>query len=307
MITSTAVGHRNPTDILANLDQLRDRRYAHVITEDDYHIEEYRLWDELRKADRMDRALREREEQQHQREVRQLAQEHHERRPKVYCDGCCEPGESLGIGVYSKDCGIEINFQIAQPGTSNVAECLGVITALKECKKRGITGIRLLSDSQLVVNWATGRYAQKSQTAQLYVPIIHELLSEVRASIEWIPGSQNLADKYSRNQHLFPDNLSPLEKLKTIPPDHLSFRDFVGVKSGWDNFSRMGKERIIQLLEADDWEKIGAAFVKKNFQLSAARWRLRGLPVEVAIRKVEVDREIGKTIAVKRQRIEWDD
>lgn len=58
---------------------------------------------------------------------------------------------------------------------------------------------------------------------------------------------------------------------------------------------------------AEEWEKISAAFDKKKYQMSAARWRLRGLPIETAIRKVQVDREVGHNIAEKRSRREWDD
>ena len=36
-----------------------------------------------------------------------------------------------------------------------------------------------------------------------------------------------------------------------------------------------------------------ARFDQDKYQVSAARWLLRGLSVENAIRKVEVDREIG--------------
>lgn len=293
-------------EILQELDELRDRRLAKTITEAEYHAEWDHLWNELREVDREEKRSAKEKAKEEQQLKQQQAREDHERRPKVYCDGCCEPNQPLGIGVYSADCGIEISLQLDQPGTNNVAECLGAITALEECKKRGIKGIRLLSDSQLVVFWTTGDYALKSHTAQKYVPEIRRLLTEVEATIEWIPGSKNLADKYSRNQHHFPDDLSLLERLKTIPADRLAFKDFIGVKSGRDEFSGMRKAKIIQLLSAEEWGTISAAFEKEKYQLSAGRWRLRGLPIETAIRKVRVDREVGHKVAKRRMR-EWDD
>jgi ribonuclease HI len=233
-------------EILIELDQLRDRRVAKTITEDEYHAESDRLWSELREADRAANCLAKQRTNEDRREARQMAKEEHERRPKVYCDGACEPGQPLGIGVFSADCGIEISLQVDQRGTNNVAECLGAITALEECKKRGILGIRLLSDSRLVVYWTRGNYAMKSATARRYVPTIRRLLSEVGGVIEWIPGSQNLADKYSRGLQDYRDDLSPLEKLKTIPNDRLAFKDFLGVKSGRDEFSNVHVYRCLR-------------------------------------------------------------
>jgi hypothetical protein len=129
----------------------------------------------------------------------------------------------------------------------------------------------------------------------------------VKGSIEWIPGKLNLADKYSRNVHQFPENLRPLEKLKGVPPDRLKFKDFVGVKSGRDEFSRLRANKIMQMVGAEEWRKIVVAFDKKKYQLSAARWRLRGLPLETAIRKVEVDREVGHNVAQRRNGSVWED
>jgi hypothetical protein len=63
----------------------------------------------------------------------------------------------------------------------------------------------------------------------------------------------------------------------------------------------------VRALGADEWTTIVGAFDKEKYQLSAARWRLRGLPLETAIRKVQVDREIGHKIAEKRSMREWDE
>lgn len=48
---------RTPAEILNELDLLRDRRFAVTVTEDEYHIEWDRLWDELRRVDRAARRL----------------------------------------------------------------------------------------------------------------------------------------------------------------------------------------------------------------------------------------------------------
>jgi hypothetical protein len=46
---------RTASEILNDLDRLRDRRTAKTITEIEYHDESHRLWDELRQRDSADR------------------------------------------------------------------------------------------------------------------------------------------------------------------------------------------------------------------------------------------------------------
>jgi hypothetical protein len=100
---------RLPQAILADLDLLRDRRHDKTITEDDCHAEWDRLWAELREADRLAKGQA---EEGRQSAASRKGEKEQERRPNVYCDGACEPGQPLGIGVFSADCGIEISLQL---------------------------------------------------------------------------------------------------------------------------------------------------------------------------------------------------
>jgi hypothetical protein len=102
-----------------------------------------------------------------------------------------------------------------------------------------------------------------------------------------------------------PDELTPLEKLKRMPPEQITPEDCLAVRSGTDDVSKIKKEVIPLMLGDGEWEEIVESFDKEKYQLSAARWRLRGLPLTTAIRKVQIEREEGRTIAEKRRGYDW--
>jgi hypothetical protein len=201
----------------------------------------------------------------------------------------------MGIGVYS-DCGIELSRRVDMFGTNNVAECLAAVAALEEAKRRNMTDFVLCCDSQLVVCWANGDYALKSRTARQYVPRIRQLLAVCKATIQWVPGEQNLADSYSRRPLGFvpQKNLSPLEYVVQAPMDALRFKHFVALKSGRDEFSRLRLSKLIELA-GEDAAAIASEYIDDDKSIAAClRWVLRGLPVEKAVRKVKTDLEVAE-------------
>lgn len=223
---------------------------------------------------------------------------------KIYCDGCCEPNPSsnMGIGVYS-DCGIEIARRLDQWGTNNVAECLAAIAALEEAERRGLRNILLLSDSALVVNWVRGDYALQSQTARQHVPTIRQLLQRVGGRIKWIPGTENLADRLSRQLVEAPPSRDEdmLDYVIRTPMERLKFRDFARLKSGRNDMSNLRLPQLRRLVP--DHAAVDAVFEKDAQRASCLRWVLRGLPLDKAIRKVETDAEIAASaIEAHRER-----
>lgn len=289
---------RSANEILTDLDCLRDRRYVCQIGEDEYHEEWDRLWEELRATDRA-----EKKRQVEDRQAR-LSQR------KVYCDGCCEGGV-MGIGVYSEPLGIEIAEWLHERGTVNVAECRAVISALEECRRRGLSDVLLLSDSQLVVRWTSGSYQCRSNTARTYVPRIRELLTEIGGELHWISGKNNLADKYSR-QFVCPlprESLSPLQHVIQTPMEHLRFRDFQRLKCGRDEFSKVRLPKLIEQVGHDSYSAATAEFDDEKAVASCLRWVLRGLPIGKAVRKVKTDQEITENVreAKRHSRLEAED
>ena len=102
-----------------------------------------------------------------------------------------------------------------------------------------------------------------------------------------------------------PKPQSELERVINTPNGELKFGDYVKLKSGRDQFSRMKTEELHAhpAICNMEWNFIVAAF-RDDFHAheSCARWMLRGLDIDKAIRKVNVDKEItDKAIAARRR------
>jgi hypothetical protein len=71
------------------------------------------------------------------------------------------------------------------------------------------------------------------------------------------------------------------------------FKDFVQLRSGTDKWSRM---RLSALKEAlgDRFAEVASSGLDEDQQAKHARWVLRGLPVELALRKVRTDMEVAQ-------------
>jgi hypothetical protein len=77
------------------------------------------------------------------------------------------------------------------------------------------------------------------------------------------------------------------------------------LRSGRDKFTNMKKPAVVEAVGVFAWMLITAKFNNQTRQLSAARWYVRGLGLDAAIRKIEVAREIGHEIAERRR--QWED
>lgn len=190
------------------------------------------------------------------------------------------------------------------------AEYFAVLLACEETKKRNILAPLILNDSLVVVNWTNHRNGGRSETAQRYAPKLRQALQELGATLEWIPGAKNFADRPSRDAiRVVAFDGTPFDKLRSMPMEQLGLDDFAAIKSGRDSFSAMRKAKLIAAVAAQDYERICQAFDKEKYQLSALRWLLRGLFVDKAIRKVELDRENGHEISERRavEQMRWDD
>jgi hypothetical protein len=73
-----------------------------------------------------------------------------------------------------------------------------------------------------------------------------------------------------------------------------AFRDFAALKSGRDQYSSVKIDDLTQKCGEQTTQQITKELTDISMQLSAMRWNLRGLPVDMAIHKVKVDKEISK-------------
>lgn len=78
-----------------------------------------------------------------------------------------------------------------------------------------------------------------------------------------------------------------------IPKKSLKFKDFANLKSGRDKYTTMKGSELFNLIDNSDLEKIKELFTEEKYILSAIRWVLRGLTLDLAISKVKVDIDIA--------------
>ena len=109
---------------------------------------------------------------------------------------------SLGLGVSA----------FSPMATNNVAEYEALVLGLTEALRRGITHLRVKSDSTLMVNQVNGRWAVKN-------PALSALCDEVRSlaarlehfSIEYVPREQNAeADRLCNEEMDAAENDDPM-------------------------------------------------------------------------------------------------
>ena len=114
--------------------------------------------------------------------------------------GCRKDGESVcGVVIYHSHTGLledlkEITtLSIALgSGTNNTAEYCGAIAALAKALELGVTDIRLIMDSQLVVKQIKGEYNVTNKNLKKYYYKVIELKNKFHGfSIEHVYREQN--------------------------------------------------------------------------------------------------------------------
>lgn len=114
----------------------------------------------------------------------------------LYIDGAARgnPGKA-GVGVVLKDKRgkvIEEGGQYIGETTNNVAEYRALLEGLKRSLARGVKGVEIFSDSELMVKQINGEYRVKSQSLlHLYMEAMKLLSSLTHWKIAHIPREQN--------------------------------------------------------------------------------------------------------------------
>lgn len=114
-----------------------------------------------------------------------------------FCDGACEPNPGLmGIGGYLVTAaGEQIAFARALGhGTNNEAEYRAVIALLELALEHGVTRLRVMTDSKLVVEQMSGRWAVKSPSlATLRQEALRWCARFEEVSFAWVARLENTA------------------------------------------------------------------------------------------------------------------
>lgn len=204
--------------------------------------------------------------------------------------------------------------------TVNVAEYAGVEAGLRAYRDAGGRGPLLVQgDSQLIIFQLLGRYRVRDH---LVAPNqrVQALAAQIPGGVryEWVRREQNsAADQLT---HRPDERIPPLgQRTLLVEPAAATttdvvrqqvarvnglpspgFGDLAGLKvGGTDTLSklRLGHliERVPQAFRAQAEGVVATAFPDdETRQTTALRWALRGLALELAVRKVEVDAEIKR-------------
>jgi len=246
----------------------------------------------------------------------------------AYFDGSADPNPGGRIGT-----GWNIEYadgsrrsgageRAPAPGnTNNVAEYLGLIAALEAYLEEGGTGPLLIhGDSQLVIMQMTGRWGINAPGLFALNERAHELAERVAGGVryQWVRRERNaVADQLASGMRPGA-TAGPLVYAQTppagVPPrlaeriaalnraGRASFKECMGLQvGGRDDYSALHLPELAARAGAACVEVAEAAFAGEDAEMvkareTALRWMLRGLAAQLAIRKVQVDREVSANV-----------
>jgi len=197
--------------------------------------------------------------------------------------------------------------------TNNEAEYTGLIVGLEKAKDLGIKELNIKGDSNLVVNQIQGNWKVKSPNLVSYYEQAKKLINNLSYfKINWIPREENkladaeanlCMDKKAGNQEKKEDKN---QKIQGIKPDitniiklgnKAKFQDYLNLKSGHDEYSNKKIRQLEQLVTPENREKIIKNWQgNESYLAKVYRWNLRGLPPEMAIKKVEIEAEMEEKV-----------
>lgn len=243
----------------------------------------------------------------------------------VYFDGGAEPnpGPAAGAAVLDLPSGESVSVTVdLGVATNNIAEYSGCIAGLKKALELEFFCVMVRGDSQLVIKQLQGEYAVKAANLQPFYLEARQLLVQFESyRLEWIPRSQNSRADAAAGLVLaagrapvvtLPDDLPmslPVESLKgkierlIRQGNKASFKDFLALKSGRDQFSLLRGEALVDVVPVEVREAIASQLnlgEESEFVAKTYRWWLRGLPVSQALRKVRVDAEVAANVTRRR-------
>lgn len=248
---------------------------------------------------------------------------------RCFCDGAtggANPGP-LGIGISVVDAdGIEIHAiseALGKVGTSNIAEYSALHRALEWCAASGHLRPHVLMDSQLVIRQVQGQFAVRHDGLIPLHAYAVELVRALNATLEWIPRERNgRADQLSKRAFMAFLTLTPqlratiaamlqpaageepsiqpavrelLEEAITASDDVVCNR-LLQLRSGHDIYTNLKGDALAKVAIArhgiEEIERLSGIVAKRSTrtQSNVLRWAARGLPVALALAKVNLEK-----------------
>lgn len=240
-------------------------------------------------------------------------------------DGSCDPNPRGRMGwsyiiIFADGRTVQAHDELTPhpANTVNVAEYRGLLAGLRAYLDAGGRGpLRVSGDSQLIINQVNGVYKVRKPELKPYHAQISALLPQIsRLSIEWNPREYNTAadmlargeprregvagppdggDTYLRDDlqaELPPEVAAAITRLNQHPAP--GFKDFAALRTGGiDAFSKLPLATLQERAGTEAADAVAHALDDLKAQAVTLRWALRGLGVQRAIRKVQVDAEIS--------------
>jgi ribonuclease HI len=246
----------------------------------------------------------------------------------LHFDGSCDPnpGGRLGFG-WVLTLGGEVTTgrgeeSPARTNTNNVGEYRGLIAGLQAYLELERPGpLTVIGDSQLIIGQVSGSMRTKQpQLAQLCARA-RQLSQQIRGGVayEWRRRAENRAADalasagtptlpapdartYAERRHsslIGPGLRKTIADLNANPAP--GFKEFLKLSvGGTDTFSALKLPELSSAAGTDAMQAITAAFPDDPTRHAAVlRWCLRGLAIELAIRKGQIDAEIAARTRTK--------
>ena len=238
---------------------------------------------------------------------------------EVYFDGgtyISNPGAAAGGAVLYLPApigGTVTTSKFLPNATNNEAEYTGLIAGLQKALELEYQNVAVFGDSDLVVKQLNGLYRVKQPHLKLLWEQAIALKQQFSiCSIAWVPRAQNVAADAVATQAIqealgFQPVKLEVTALPTCPPASgleakiaeliqqgtgAAFKLFVGLKvpGSRDRFTAMSYVELQQRVATDVQVAIAEAIgADVKLQARVMRWYLRGLPVPIAVCKVQVD------------------
>ena len=211
-------------------------------------------------------------------------------------------------------------FTVTQPlsfTTTEEAEYHGLIIGLRKSIQLGIQSLEIKGNSETIFNQVNGLTEVKSDKSRLLFREALRLIRQFdRASVEWISAEQNRSARKAVRQCL--DKDLGLETPENAGSRHLSSsseeiirliqlgpqatdQDYLQLGKELDNFSLKPLAELRPLVPIAIQDMIALQWMGDEEELSQMyRWYLRGLPPNMAIRRVELERQSYEIPAIEK-------
>lgn len=219
---------------------------------------------------------------------------------ELYFDGACEPNPGkAGAGAYIKaeQIGIAIGLDV---GTNNYAEWMALIIGLEQLLDRGYNSVRVIGDSQLVLNCACGKWRTHKKHLQLLKTRSDKLIAQFSwIEFVWVKRNYNtVADSLAERGYALPaDSIEINSNVASVDPDYLEAAELYrkgAHKKEAPTKPALNKQQELHLNRQGNTDRQVAARNKKEQNRLRAKQQLQAKLDKQQTKRKDLDREISR-------------